>query len=158
MQLYFIRHGKADCGTWDGGDFDRPLTTDGRAGMEEEAARLRDIGLELDCIVSSPLARAVQTAEIIASKLEIDDRLVLDDRLGPGFDVKALQSLLREHTDAERIALVGHEPGFSSVIGGVIGGGSVVCKKGSVARVDVTSRENLDGELVWLLQPRTLVG
>lgn len=157
MQLYFIRHGKADRSAWDGDDFDRPLTPGGRADMEKEAERLRTLGVSPVRILSSPLARAVQTAEIIASKLGLDDRLLVDDRLGFGFDLKTLRSMLIDHPDAERIALVGHEPSFSSVIGEIIGGGLVVCKKGCVARVDIVSPDSRHGELVWLLQPRTLI-
>lgn len=125
--------------------------------MNEQARRLAEIGFEVDRIISSPLARAKQTAEIIADVLEIKDRLVVDDRLGYGFDLRSVRSLLAEHDDAERIAFVGHEPSMSSIVGELIGGGLVVCKKGSVARVHVYSRNRGHGELVWLLQPATLL-
>ncbi len=157
MELYFIRHGRADRSAWDGGDFERPLTSDGKYRMEKQARRLSEIGFEVDRIVSSPLTRAIQTATIVADVLEIKDRLVVDDRLGFGFDVSDVRSLIEEHPAVERIAFVGHEPSCSSIIGELIGGAIVVCKKGSVARVDLCSRDSRHGELVWLLQPATLL-
>ena len=157
MELYFIRHGRADRTAWSGNDSERPLTSDGHSRMEKEARRLGEIGFDVDVIITSPLTRALQTAEIVADVLEIKHRLVVDDRLGFGFDLSAVRALIAEYRDANRIAFVGHEPSFSSVVGELIGGALVVCKKGSVARVDLCSRDSRHGELVWLLQPATLL-
>jgi len=125
--------------------------------MEREIQRLRDIGLNLDRVITSPLTRAVQTAEVVASGLGMKSPPSVDDRLGFGFDLEGLRSLLEDFSDDECIALVGHEPSFSSVIGELIGGGYVVCKKGCVARVDLASSTSRHGELVWLLQPKTII-
>jgi phosphohistidine phosphatase len=157
MQLFFLRHGLADRSAWHGDDFKRPLTPKGRSRMQREARQLGRIGLQVDYILSSPLIRAVQTAEIVASFLKRKDRLVLDDRLKPSFDMAKLQALLTDYADAEKLMLVGHEPDFSTVIGQVIGEGDVVCKKGSLARIDLDSLHTLHGELVWLLPPRILI-
>ena len=157
MELYFIRHGRADRTAWSGNDFERPLTPDGHSRMEKEARRLGEIGFDVDVIITSPLTRAIQTAEIVSDVLEIKHRLVVDDRLGFGFDLSTVRALISEYRDAVRIAFVGHEPSFSSVVGELIGGALVVCKKGSVARVDLYSRDSRHGELVWLLQPATLL-
>ena len=157
MQLYFMRHGLADRAEWSGDDFERPLTAEGRSKIEKSARRLRDIGLQADYILTSPLVRALQTAEILADALELKDRLVVDDRVDPGFDLARLRSILSAYADADGIVLVGHEPSFSEVVGGLIGGGMVVCKKGSVTRVDLETPQSRHGELVWLLQPDTLL-
>jgi len=157
VELYFIRHGRADRTAWSGNDFERPLTPDGHSRMEKEARRLGEIGFDVDVIITSPLTRAIQTAEIVSDVLEIKHRLVVDDRLGFGFDLSTVRALISEYRDAVRIAFVGHEPSFSSVVGELIGGALVVCKKGSVARVDLYSRDSRHGELVWLLQPATLL-
>jgi phosphohistidine phosphatase len=157
LQIYFVRHGPADRSAWTGNDFERPLTPEGRASIEESARRLREIGFQPDFILSSPFVRALQTAEIIADVLGRRDRLVADKRVDCDFDMAKLRSILSEYSSAEAIALVGHEPSFSAVVGELIGGGLVVCKKGSVARVDLESCESRHGELVWLLQPRTLI-
>jgi phosphohistidine phosphatase len=52
--------------------------------------------------------------------------------------------------------LVGHEPDFSLTISALTGGGRILLKKGGLARVDLTSSEPLQGELVWLLPPKVM--
>ena len=157
MRLYFIRHGLADRSAWEGDDVDRPLTSEGRSRVKKTARRLRDIGFQPELMIASPLARARQTAEIVSRVLKMSEDLVVDERLDPGFDTARLRAILAERTGLEAIALVGHEPSFSTVISDLVGGGRIVCKKGSVARVDIDSTESLQGELVWLLQPKTLI-
>lgn len=157
MQIFFMRHGSADRSKWSGADFDRPLTPEGREEIERSARRLREIGLRADRILTSPLVRARQTAEILANVLKLEGGPVVDERVDPAFDLGKLRSILSEYAGAEGILLVGHEPSFSEVVGTLIGGGTVVCKKGSVARVDLETPESARGELVWLLQPKTLL-
>jgi phosphohistidine phosphatase len=124
--------------------------------MQQAARQLRRLGLTVDTIVSSPLVRAVQTAELVAVALKLTQRLVQDQRLQPGFDLAQLQTLLADYTTDNQLMLVGHEPDFSTVIGQLIGAGRVVCKKGGLARVDLAAVSVLHGELVWLLPPRVL--
>jgi phosphohistidine phosphatase len=157
MRIFFMRHGPADRGRWSGADSERPLTPEGREEIEKSARRLREIGLRPDHILTSPLVRARQTAEIVAGVLESTDGPVVDHRVDPAFDVERLRSILSEYAGAQGILIVGHEPSLSEVVGVLIGGGTVVCKKGSVARVDLETPESARGELVWLLQPRTLI-
>lgn len=154
MQLYFLRHGLADRGAWSGDDFNRPLTVEGKERMKRSAKTMQSIGLELDRIVSSPLVRARQTADIVARRLGID--VVEDDRLAGGFDLDSLEAMLRDFKRDERVILVGHEPTFSMVIGDLIGGADVVCKKGSLARIDLSSISPPRGQLVWMIPPRAL--
>jgi phosphohistidine phosphatase len=156
MQLYFLRHGVAGKRSeWQGDDRERPLTEDGREAIVREGVALMKHGVEVDLIVTSPLARARQTAEIVAEELGAGERIVDDERLAHGFTRKQLVRILAEHPEAGSVMLVGHEPEFSAVIGELTGG-RVVCKKGCLARVDVGDRTTLRGELVWLLQPKTL--
>ena len=156
MRLYFLRHGLADREEWSGPDFERPLTKRGKVFMERSADTLADLDLDLDLILTSPLARALQTAEIVANRLDMVDQLVQVEQLAPGFGLDELAHLLHTHSDAEAIMLVGHEPDFGEVIGALIGGGQVICKKGMLARVDVPSADWLEGELVWLIPPKLL--
>ena len=157
MQLFFLRHGRADRSAWQGDDVQRPLTPQGRARMQQQAQQLNRLGLTVDYVLSSPLVRAVQTAEIVVAALTIKHRLVLDDRLRPGFDLAKLETVLTDHTTAHKLMLVGHEPDFSTVIGRLIGDGQVICKKGGLARVDLDAPHALRGTLVWLLPPRALM-
>ncbi len=155
-KLYFLRHGKAyDRQDWDGKDDDlRPLTGEGIELLRQTAQTLRRLDLNLDAIITSPLVRARDTAQLVARELD----KVVDESpmLKPGFDHNALIRLIGEHTGAERLLLVGHEPDFSQVISELIGGGAVVMKKGGLARVDITAQTPLRGELVWLLPPDVL--
>ncbi|MBV8149574.1 MAG: histidine phosphatase family protein, partial [Candidatus Eremiobacteraeota bacterium] len=67
MIVYFVRHGAAvDAQEWSGSDDNRPLTQKGRDRMERVGERLEDLEIEADAIVTSPLLRAKQTAEILA--------------------------------------------------------------------------------------------
>jgi phosphohistidine phosphatase len=157
MHIYFIRHGLADRSEWEGGDFDRPLTSEGRSRIKKTARRLRALGFQPDLMITSPLARARQTAEIIAKVIGLGDELVVDERLDPGFDADRVRAIMGEHSGLEAVALVGHEPSFSTVISHLVGGARIVCKKGSIARVDIDPAAGSEGELVWLLQPKTLI-
>ena len=157
IELYFLRHGDAGSReTWKGSDAGRPLSEDGAARMEREAATLARLGPPLDVILTSPLVRARQTAEIVARRMGLTDLLREDERLAPGFGLEDLETILLEQRDRRAILLVGHEPDFSTVISACIGGGAVECKKGGLARVDVKSPVPREGVLVWLLPPRVL--
>ena len=160
MELYFLRHGAADKrGEWQGDDRLRALTPDGAAAVGRITAALAAAGLSVDVIVSSPLLRARQTADIAAKELGHKAGVVEDERLANGFDLGKLAALLADIGRPPRAMLVGHEPSFSGTIGELTGA-RVVCKKGSVARVDVSESDGttLRGELVWLLPPRLFGG
>jgi phosphohistidine phosphatase len=159
MKLFFLRHGKAENrAEWGGADADRPLTPAGEEAMRREAEVLRAMNLALDLIVTSPLARASKTAEIVADGLGLTDRLVEDARLAPGFDLARLGQLLATHMPAGPVMVVGHEPDFSETVAELIGGGEVVMKKGGLARVDVAAPAAGGGRLEWLLTPPLLGG
>jgi len=157
MELYFLRHGPAGSrGGWTGPDAERPLTDQGKALIEHEAATFHALGLAPDVIVTSPLVRAHQTAKIVARKLGLLDLLVTDERLAAGFGLRELKGILEDHPDAAAVMLVGHEPDFSLTVGALIGGGTIVFKKGALARVDAGDASPGDGELIWLLPPSVL--
>jgi phosphohistidine phosphatase len=118
---------------------------------------MKRLGFALDVIVTSPLVRARQTAAIVAEALGLRDKLVEDERLGPGFDLVRLAEIVRAQRGADAVMLVGHEPSFSMTIGRLAGGGAIDVKKGSLARVDVADPSELRGELVWLIPPKVLV-
>jgi phosphohistidine phosphatase len=158
MILYFLRHGLADDRAgWLADDTQRPLTKEGKDKMALEAEVFIRVNLGLDLIVTSPLMRAFQTAQIVAQRLDMEDKLIQDERLAPGFDLQKLSEILAAHPGMETVMLVGHEPDFSETISVLIGGGRVICKKGGLARVDVTSQLPLSGELAWLMPPKLLV-
>jgi phosphohistidine phosphatase len=157
MIIYFLRHGLAeDRAVWTRDDGERPLTEKGILQMERAAGWIADLVPDLDAILTSPLVRAKQTAQIVAEKLGMEASLVEEIRLSPGFNYEDLQQIIHEHAGAEALILVGHEPDFSLTISDLIGGGRIVCKKGGLARVDLTSFDPVQGELIWLVTPKIM--
>ncbi|MBX3084715.1 MAG: histidine phosphatase family protein [Anaerolineae bacterium] len=152
--LYFLRHGHAhDRDEWKTqNDELRPLTTEGIAAMRQEAIVLRHLQPDFTAIVTSPLVRARETADIIHT-LFPDLPITEDALLKPGFGLKALEKVLKQHDGHESLLLVGHEPDFSAVISDMIGGGRVTMKRGGMARVKLASKEKLRGDLIWLITP-----
>jgi phosphohistidine phosphatase len=156
MRCYFLRHGIAvDPESWSGSDADRPLTREGRERMECEAKAIDKLGLKLECIVTSPLLRAKQTAELVAQRLG-DAKIVEDRRLADGFNLERLGDTLSSHSDVESILLVGHEPSMSATIGRAIGNASVELKKAALAGIEFGDR-GAAGTLFCLIPPKVLV-
>ncbi len=155
MRLYFLRHGLAsDSTTWAGADDQRPLTPEGVARMQASARTISALELELDEIITSPYVRARQTADIVAAQLGLP--VTAQASMVPGFSFPALERLLNTRLQAGALLLVGHEDDFSQLIGRLIGGGRVVMKKGSLARVDLLQLQPPAGILNWLLPPKLL--
>jgi len=157
MRLYFLRHGRAVArDEWGGDDAQRPLTEDGVELVRAEADSLRRMALDPTVIITSPLVRAVQTADIVVERLDLSGRLLHDDRMAAGLDLDTLQELVRENDHAAAILFVGHEPDFSEIISGLTGGKSIVMKKGALARVDLPDHSVRRGHLVWLIPSAAL--
>jgi phosphohistidine phosphatase len=154
MKLLFLRHGIAEeSAGWRGKDYDRPLTDEGRQLLAREAACIAALDLGLEAIVSSPLPRAFETAEIVARRLGMLAGLRREEKLGPGFDLRRLGEILDDHSSAKAVMLVGHEPSFSRTIADLIGGGRLHCKKGSLACVRLEESAPPRGDLEWLIPP-----
>ena len=149
MQLYFLRHGEADWPEWDRPDDERPLTVPGKKEVRKVADMLGMLGTSLDQIVSSPLPRARQTADIIAACLEVE--IEEEKRLGHGFDVSALTSIVRKHRVGS-LMIVGHEPAFTQVLFALTGGDCKLSKAG-VALVRLEP-DDMKGRLLWLFPPK----
>jgi phosphohistidine phosphatase len=158
MNCYFLRHGIAEePGSWRGPDDERPLTRDGVARMEREARGIDDLSLDLDVIVTSPLLRARQTAEIVGQRLKRRNSIVQDARLAHGFDAEHCRAILADHADAQSIMLVGHEPTMSETIGRLIGDASIELKKATLACVELSQPSARSGTLIFLIPPKILV-
>src|SRR5256885_4634447 len=99
MKLCYLRHGEADWPNWDKPDDERPLTERGRKEMKRVAKFLERLKFSADAILTSPLPRASQTAEIVAQRLGIE--LKTDSALAHGFNVERLRRLLGK-ADADR--------------------------------------------------------
>src|SRR5262245_11654098 len=149
MQLYFLRHGEADWPGWTKPDNERPLTDFGKKEVRQVGKFLNFLKVKPDLVVTSPLPRALQTAEIAAEQLKA--KLRQDERLEPGFGITELRTVLKQH-HSKVLMLVGHEPDFSSVISAVTGA-SLKLSKSGVALVDFDP-ETEKGRLLWLFPPK----
>jgi len=149
MELYFLRHGEADWLNWNKPDDERPLTKRGKKEMRELAKFLARLKVRPILIITSPLPRAAQTAEIAADYLKAKVRK--DELLAPGFGMSELRTALKRH-HAKVLMLVGHEPDFTNVISGLTGA-SLKLSKAGVALLDVNP-EFEEGKLLWLFPPK----
>jgi phosphohistidine phosphatase len=149
MQLYFLRHGEADWPHWTRPDDERPLTDFGKKEVRQVAKFLDRLKVKPNLVVTSPLPRALQTAEVAAEQLKT--KLRQDEALEPGFGISELRMLLKRH-GSKALMLVGHEPDFTSVIS-VLTGASLKLSKAGVALVDFDP-ETEKGRLLWLFPPK----
>jgi phosphohistidine phosphatase len=120
MKLYVMRHGPAEDFSASGRDGDRALTTSGRERVRAVAKVLHEKDEAPRVIISSPLVRAMQTAEIVAAELGVD-RVETGHELAPGGDAASLaRALVRD--DRKRSMVVGHEPDLSALIATLLNG------------------------------------
>jgi phosphohistidine phosphatase len=158
-RVYFLRHGKAlSRADWSEDDDLRPLTDAGEALVLAEAQAMKRAGLDVGVIVTSPLARARRTAEIVAEELDLSERVLEDERLAHGFDLRRLMKIVARQAGNAALMVVGHEPEFSATISAAIGGGRVEMKKGALACVDFAGPDLKNGVLAWLVTPAQLPG
>jgi phosphohistidine phosphatase len=155
MQLYFVRHATAASkSTWTDSDDLRPLTRTGKQRFALACVTLVESGaLHPDLIVTSPLVRARETAQLLERALPGDVPIIIDKRLGHDFDAEKLAAILAEHAKTPGVAIVGHNPSFAAVLSAVIGGADLNVRKGSVALVEISDAEKPAGCLMWLAPP-----
>ena len=149
IQLWLLRHGEAVPHETKP-DFDRELTPRGERQSVAAGEALARLGIELAACYTSPLLRALGTAELACKPLSVTPQQ--RDAVGKGFDVDVVRELLAENEDGSRILVVGHNPSFEQVVLDLTGA-RVDFKKGGVAAV---REERGSGELLALMRPREL--
>ena len=155
MNLYLMRH--ADAGVPRENpklDAKRALIKEGKEQCMLMARVLSALKVQVDVIASSPLKRALQTAQFVGTELGYDAKVEVSSALGPDGDFVTFQKLLEKYADREGVLLVGHNPNLFKFLGRIItgnGGAGVRMRKGSVARIDMERHPPL---LQWLVDPR----
>lgn len=155
-ELYLVRHAiAAERGSEWPDDTKRPLTERGINRFKEVVKGLRRLDITVDEVFTSPLVRARQTAEILASGLEGKAPVKVLDALAPGHTAASVMTQLARVAKRRRVALVGHEPELGELAAYLIGAGRALAfKKGGICRIDLGSlTSKRAASLVWFLPP-----
>lgn len=138
----------------------RPLTADGKRDMREAARGLRNVVPKLDVLATSPLVRAIETAEILGAVYEREHAIV--DELRPESAYDDLARWARQHARKEVVAVVGHEPHLSGLVSWLLAGVStsfVDLKKGAACLLEIEdAAAAASAMLLWSVTPRQLRG
>jgi phosphohistidine phosphatase len=154
MEVYFLRHGIAEARRAGRTDAERRLTEEGRQKLRQVLARGRAAKAEPTLILTSPLVRAVETAEIAAEVLRYKGAIVPADALLPSSSPREVWRELGAHAGEAAILLAGHEPLLSETASYLVGASRVVVemKKGALLRIDVEiPKAEPQGVIQWLL-------
>jgi phosphohistidine phosphatase len=118
------------------------------------ARLLSALKVQVDVIVSSPLKRALQTAQFVGTELGYESKVEVSPALGLNADFATFQKLLAKYADREGVLMVGHNPNLFQYLGRLItgnGGAAIRMRKASIARVDLDRHPPI---LRWLIDPR----
>ena len=160
-ELYIMRHGIAVVRGADfADDSRRPLTPEGKKKVKEIASGLKRLGVSLDWVVTSPLVRAVETAEIVAESLGPNVPIDFCDALRPGGTPDTLITFLAKYPNRKRVLVTGHEPDLGWLATRLIGAGrhaNLAFKKGGCCLLEFDQfPPKSPGDLVWWATPRLL--
>src|SRR5881227_165641 len=110
MEIYLLRHGIADDGKPGRPDSERALTDDGRAKLRRVIKRARSADVNPSLILSSPYARAVQTAQIAAEVLRYEGDIIESRAFTPESQPRAAWEEIRLYATEESLLIASHEP------------------------------------------------
>ena len=153
MIVYLLRHGDAG-DPRPVNDDARELTDKGRKRLRNAASLWRRLRVNPDLVVSSPLPRALQTAELLIEGLGLAQDAVVDDRLRPGAGWHDFEAAHADHGAPNRVAFVGHDPDLSDALADLSGARSIGLRKGGIACLEFEGEPRAGaGHLRWLLDP-----
>jgi len=155
MNLYLIRHSIAENISIDKKDFERELTQEGKQVIAQTSLSWKNFINQFDIVLSSPLTRAVQTAEIISSNLQNKPNIVKDNNLGSGSRTPDLIDLLNS-LDFEDVAVVGHQPDLSIHLNNFCGTGNfnLIFPPAAIAKIEFDNSVKYGkGRLVYFIPP-----
>ncbi|WP_321504180.1 phosphohistidine phosphatase SixA [uncultured Methanoregula sp.] len=162
MDIFILRHGKAETAGKGMPDGDRHLTVKGREDILAVARWLASQDYLFDVIAASPLVRAQETAAIVADTLGEPAHVVTWQNLVPGGDPDSVCREISGLAEDNLILLVGHEPLLSTLISRIITGeegAGIIMTKGGLAKIrNFSYAERPSGELHWLLTGKQMAG
>ena len=152
MKLHIIRHAEAidrSAGILD--DY-RYLTCRGRTRFRRVAETLKKCGIDPDIIVTSPLVRAVQTADVLAETLRFSGELTILPSVANGFSLPRLKEYLETLPQVRELVIVGHEPDLGLIIGELLDHSPCTLKKGWVVTLKLKFQPpELATTFLWLV-------
>lgn len=164
FEIYLMRHGIAadrdPGGSSDDGK--RPLTLEGKLKLRGMAKGLDRLGVEWDWVITSPLLRAIETADVVTEEMGLDPPREICSALTPDDgSPQKLFSCFAQHPERTRVLLVGHSPSLGELASELLGGGheaNLVFKKGGCCLItyDGFPSAKAPGRLEWWLTPRLM--
>jgi phosphohistidine phosphatase len=161
MNLFILRH--ASAGTRRPNpviDLKRSLDKEGKEHCLHLAHVLNALKVSFDCVVSSPLKRSLQTAQLVATETGFEKPIVASDALAPAAKFADFKKLLDEYQTSENLLVVGHSPNIQEFLGALLvprvdeaKPAQIRMRKGSIARVSLTKGPAV---LQSVLDPRTV--
>ena len=155
-----MRHAEAEDEAKSGGDEARSLTARGRDRTRDAAGGLRALGLRFDAILTSPLRRAAETAELVADEYANDPPPQVLPALLPDIPPREALAALASFMRHDEVLIVGHEPQLSGLAGLLLissGPVAIKFKKGACVALDLSKAiEPGAAELRWMLTQRQL--
>jgi phosphohistidine phosphatase len=156
MILYLMRHANAGLHRENAAlDVKRSLLREGKEQCILMARVMNALKVQVDVVVSSPLKRSLQTAQLVGTELGYEAKV----EISPALDVDAsyadFQEMLAHYGDRDGVLAVGHNPNVFQFLGRLIagkGGAAIRMRKASVARIDLNRHPPL---LQWLIDPRS---
>ena len=164
MDVYVLRHGVADERDYRKYPDDnlRPLISKGVDKLVRQAKGLKAVGFCVDLVISSPLVRAVQTAEVVMAGLGMAGDLVYSEALAPeAHPYLFLEELASKYSTVDRVMVVGHEPHLSRFVSMVVTGDPnalIRLKKGALCKLRIPRPDGVrSGWLEWLMTPDQMI-
>jgi phosphohistidine phosphatase len=144
MNLYVLRHASAGLKRINPVlDSKRPLDKEGKSHCLQLAHVLNAMKISFDLVVSSPLKRSLQTAQLVATETGFEQNIVISNGLSPAASFADFQKLLRDCANYENVLVVGHNPNLTNFLGQLLAGPAettipgVRLRKGSLARISL---------------------
>jgi phosphohistidine phosphatase len=157
VDLFLLRHGIAEDPKPGESDAVRPLTAEGRSKLKEVLEVARRAEVEPTLIISSPLKRAIETAEIASKVLGYEGTILKSDALQPDSDPEDVWHEIRGHRAEASLLLAGHQPLFSLLTAYLLGAPSVLVdfKKAGLLKLTIDSfPPHPRAMLGWYLIPK----
>ena len=159
MNLFILRHASAGNRIADPEvDRKRPLDKEGVRHCLQLSRVLNAMKIGFDVIVSSPLKRSLQTANLVATETGYRPRVVQSNGLAPDASLKDFKKLLDEYRERENVLVVGHNPNLSIFLGALLvpaaaSPARIRLRKGTLARLSLTASTTT---LQSVLDPRVV--